>query len=76
MHIKVRVKTGMKKESLKTSGSRFEISVKEKAERNQANARVVALVAAHFKVRVKDVRIVSGHHSASKMLSVGRTSQK
>ena len=66
----------MKKESLTVSASRFDVSVKEKAERNQANARVIALIAAHFKVPVKQVRIVSGHHAPSKILSIIRTSQK
>ena len=71
MYIKARVKTGAKRASLKVvSPSVFEVSVREKPERNQANARVIALVAAHLKVPAKNVRIVRGQHSPSKMLLI------
>jgi hypothetical protein len=50
MYVKVRVRTGAKKESVEQlKGDRFAVSVKEPAERNQANERVVELIAAHFK---------------------------
>lgn len=69
MYIHVKVKAGVKKESfvVKTEDS-FEISVKEKAERNMANTRVLELVASHFKVYKNKVRIVNGHRSPSKLL--------
>jgi len=71
MYIKVKVKAQMKKESFeKKSDDHFEISVKEKAERNMANTRVVEMVAEYFNVSRKRVRIVSGHHNPSKLLSV------
>ncbi len=72
MYIKVRVYAGAKKESLtQTTKDHFEATVKEKAERNMANKRIVALVALHYQVPVEKVRIVSGHHSPGKILSVG-----
>jgi len=71
MHIKVRVKTGAKNESIReVSEGKFEISVREKPEANMANERVVELVALYLKVPVKRVRIVKGHHHPSKILSV------
>ena len=71
MHIKVRVKTGAKNESIReVSEGKFEISVREKPEANMANERVVALVALHLGVPVKKIRIVKGHHHQSKILSV------
>lgn len=71
MYVKVRVRTGAKKESVEQlGGDRFAISVKELAERNQANERVVELIAAHFKISPAKIRIKSGHHSPSKILSV------
>ncbi len=71
MYVKVTVITGAKKESFRaTSENRFEVAVKEKPERNLANKRIVELVAAHFGVEPKGVRIINGHHSPSKMLSV------
>lgn len=72
MHIKVRVKTGAKNESVrKASDIHFEISVREKPENNLANRRVIALVAMHLGVPAVKVRIIKGHHQPSKMLSVG-----
>ncbi len=71
MYIKVRVEAGAKKESFeKVSEDHFEVSVKEKAERNLANGRVLLLVARHFSVLQGKVRIISGHHSPSKIFSV------
>lgn len=71
MYVKVRVVAGKKTESFTpTSSDHFTIWVKEKAERNMANNRVVELIARHFKVQLNKVRIVSGHHSPSKILSV------
>ncbi|MEK7127964.1 MAG: DUF167 domain-containing protein [Patescibacteria group bacterium] len=70
-YIHVKVIAGAGKESWKEkSPDHFEISVKEKAERNMANARVLELVASHFKVPVKKVRIVNGHRHPSKLIVV------
>jgi uncharacterized protein YggU (UPF0235/DUF167 family) len=70
-YIHVKVKAGVKKESFvqKTEDS-FEISVKEKRERNEANTRVLELVANHFKVPINKVRIVNGHRHPSKLLVI------
>ncbi|MEI6528466.1 MAG: DUF167 domain-containing protein [bacterium] len=72
MYIKIRVKTKQKKEILReVSADHLEISVKEPAERNLANDRVLDLVREHFKVYNGGVvRIVSGHHSPSKIISL------
>jgi uncharacterized protein YggU (UPF0235/DUF167 family) len=78
-YIHVKVIAGAGKESFSPRPSRagqgkskdhFEISVKEKAERNMANARVLELVALHFKVPVNKVRIINGHKHPSKLLVV------
>ncbi len=72
MHIKVRVKTGAKNESIRElAEGRFEISVREKPEANMANERVVELVAGRLGLPVKKLRIVKGHHHPSKILSIG-----
>ena len=71
MYIKVKVSAGAKKESfLKTAEDHCEVSVKEPAERGLANKRVVELVRKHFHVYNKDVRIISGHQSPSKIISI------
>ncbi len=71
MYIRVKVKAGMKKESfVKISENRFEISVKEKAQHNMANKRIVELVAQYFNLDVKKIRIVSGQHHPAKLLCI------
>ena len=73
MYIKVRVKTGARKENLKEiAPDHFEIGVREEPERNLANKRIIALLAAHFAIPTSRVRITKGHHQASKILSVTR----
>jgi uncharacterized protein YggU (UPF0235/DUF167 family) len=62
---------GAKKESLKQkSEDYFEVSVKEKAEHNLANKRVLELFSLHFKIPISKVRIINGHRSPSKLLVV------
>ncbi len=71
MFIKAKVTAGVKKEAILRLGEdSFRISVKEPAERNLANKRVMELIAGHFKVPVGKVRLVNGHHSPSKILSI------
>lgn len=73
MYIKVKVMTGAKREKIdKISEDHFNISVKEPAERNMANKKVIELVRDYFKVYNNDVRIVSGHHSPSKIISIDK----
>lgn len=71
MYIKVKVVVGAKREKIvKKTEDHFDISVKEPAERNLANKRILELVRDYFKVYNGEVRIVSGHHSPSKIISL------
>lgn len=71
MYIKVKVTTNAKKEKfVKKTKDHFNISVKEPAERNLANKKVIELVRNYFKVYNGDVRIVSGHHSPGKIINL------
>lgn len=70
MYIKVRVTASAKKESFTQREDTFFVSVKEPAEQNRANTRVRALVAAHLDISPQQVRIISGHHSPGKILSI------
>ncbi len=71
MLIHVKVNTGAKKELFEElSDTRFEASVREKPERNEANARVLELVARRFGVSSGSIKIITGHHSPSKILEV------
>jgi len=71
MYIKVKVIVGAKKEKIiKKTKDHFDIAVKEPAERNLANKKIVELLRKYFKVYNGNVRIVSGHHSPSKIISL------
>ena len=70
MYIRVRVVAGAKRESVLVDGDCFFVSVKLPAERNLANVRVLELVADHFKISPRKIRIISGHHSSGKILSI------
>ena len=68
-YIHIKVSAGMKKEMFKQKNKdHFLVSVKEKAEQNMANDRVLELVAEYFKIPISGVRIVNGHRHPSKLL--------
>jgi uncharacterized protein YggU (UPF0235/DUF167 family) len=71
MFIKVKVTAGSRKEKIeKKSDDHFIVSVKEPAERNLANNRVCEIIAMNFNVNRKAVKIINGHQSSSKILSI------
>ncbi len=71
MYVKVRATAGSKKEKIeKSSKDHFKISVKEKAERNMANTRIREVLAEYFLLPIGKIRLISGHHSPSKIFSV------
>jgi uncharacterized protein (TIGR00251 family) len=71
MYIKVKVKAGSKKEKIEEiSKDHLNIDVVESAERGLANKKVINLVREYFQVYNGDVRIVSGHHSPGKIISI------
>lgn len=70
MYIKVKTVPDAREEQVKKVGDdTFVISVCEPAEMNQANRRVLEIIRAQFP-KAKDIRIVNGHHSTSKILAV------
>ena len=69
MYIHVKAKTKQKEEYIKElKENHFEISVKEKAENNFANKRILEILKKHF--NVSGVRIINGHKSPSKLVSI------
>jgi uncharacterized protein YggU (UPF0235/DUF167 family) len=71
MYIKVKVQAGAKKEEVKKKNrDSYLISVREKAQKNMANKRVCEILASLFEISIKDVRIINGHQSPSKILSI------
>ncbi|MEI7480623.1 MAG: DUF167 family protein [bacterium] len=73
MYLKIRVVTKAKEEKIEEiPKGGLKIWVKFPAEQNLANNRILELVKARYPEYNGDVRIVSGHHSPSKILSLGR----
>lgn len=71
MYIRVKISPNAKKEIFKKiNEDHFEISIKEKAERNMANKRIIELIASHFNKDSNKVRIVNGHRSPTKLLII------
>jgi uncharacterized protein YggU (UPF0235/DUF167 family) len=69
MFIKIKVKTGSRTEKVeKKAEDLYFVSVKEEAERNMANRRVLGIFREMFPG--KRVNLVKGHHSSSKMIEV------
>lgn len=71
MYIHAKVIAGAKEEKIELKNKdHFLISVKEKAERNMANDRVLELISFHFQIPKNKVRIINGHHTPTKLLSI------
>jgi len=71
MYVKVKVIVQAKKERIKLLKlNHYELSVKEPAERNLANQRICQIIAQIYQVSNKNIKIISGHHHPSKILSV------
>lgn len=71
MYIKIKVVPGAKTEKFEQEDEdTFAVSVREPAERNRANRRVLELVARHFARPLGKVKIVTGHHSRSKIVVI------
>jgi uncharacterized protein YggU (UPF0235/DUF167 family) len=71
MYVRVAVYPASKRETFTEQGEhRYEIKVKEPAERNLANKRVKELLALHYKTAESSVRLVSGHQNSRKIFAV------
>lgn len=70
MYLKVFVTPDARKETVEEKGDSLVITVREPATGNHANNRVRELVALRVGQPVSKVRILTGHHSRVKMLSI------
>ncbi|MEX0917720.1 MAG: DUF167 domain-containing protein [Candidatus Paceibacterota bacterium] len=71
MYVKIQVTPDARKERFEqVNETEFRASVKEPRERNLANRRVAALIAEHYRIGSKQVRLVSGHRSHGKVFDV------
>lgn len=72
MYIRVFVTPGAKREKVDENGDTLRISVREPATGNRANDRVRELIALRFEQPIGKVRILTGHRSRVKMISITR----
>jgi len=72
MYLKIFVTPSAKREKVEERGETLLIAVKEPATLNRANLRVREIVAERFKKPLGAVRILTGHRSRVKMISVNR----
>ena len=70
MYIKVFVTPGAKRERVEEKGETLVIAVREPASGNRANDRVREIVAMRIGKPVGKVRILTGHRSRAKMISI------
>lgn len=69
MYFKIKVETENKKESIeKIKEDSFKIKVREKAENNQANIRVLELLSIYLKVSKSKLKIIKGHKNKNKII--------
>jgi len=70
MFIKVFVTPGAKKEKVEEKGEMLAIAVREPAMGNRANDRVREIIAERAGAPLGKVRILTGHRSRAKMVSI------
>lgn len=70
MYLKVFVTPGAKREKVEEKGDMLAVAVREPATGNRANDRVRELIALRFGQPLGKVRILTGHRSRAKMVSV------
>ena len=71
MYIRIHVITESKKESIVLEKEDvFTVSVKEPAENNLANKRIIEIIGNYYNITPQKIRIISGHHQRTKLLSV------
>lgn len=71
MFIKVFVTPGARKEQVEEKGDTLVVRVREPAAGNAANRRVREIVALRLDKSVGAVRILTGHRSRCKIVSIG-----
>jgi uncharacterized protein YggU (UPF0235/DUF167 family) len=71
MLIHVKIKPDSKKdEVIMKNDASYIVSVKEEAKENKANYAMLLLLAEYLNVPVSILRIITGHHSPSKIIEI------
>ncbi|MFM2383473.1 MAG: hypothetical protein RIQ72_45 [Candidatus Parcubacteria bacterium] len=69
IHVKITPEAKSDTVEKKTDTS-YMVSVREPAELNQANKKMLRLLAAYFEVSLSKVKIVTGHKQPSKIIEI------
>lgn len=72
-YVKVRVRTGCRREQVEHMKDLWKIEVRERAERGEANRRVKELLALHLRVPDRALRLIKGATSPSKLYLLTNT---
>lgn len=56
----------------KLSDDSYQVQLKAKSERNQANQLLIFALAEYFNIPTSNIKIISGHHSAHKRIEINR----
>lgn len=71
MLVHVKIKPDSKEDKIvQKNDTSFIVYVKDPAEENRANKKLIELMAGRFKIVKSKVRIVTGHHHPSKILDI------
>ena len=74
MYIRVDLRPNSKTETVELLvAGKYKIEVKAKAQRNLANRRMLELLAQELGVPISYLRIINGHHTPRKLVSVRAT---
>ncbi len=71
MLIRVKVFSGSKKEEvIEKSENSFEVKIREKPERGEANKRLVLVLASYFKIPKSKIRLIKGFKQRTKIFEI------
>ena len=73
MILEVKVIPKASRNMVKKEGERIKAYVTAAPEKGKANKALIELLAAHFRVRKSDIRVVKGEHSQVKVVSINQT---
>lgn len=69
--IRVKVVTDARRDTIsENEKGGFEISIRESAAENRANARVRGIIAARLRLPLPRVQIIAGHHKSMKTIRI------
>jgi len=71
MFIRIKVFPGSKKEEvIEKSENSFEVKIREKPKRGEANKRLILVLASYFKVPKSKIRLIKGFRQRTKIFEI------